>query len=154
MSRVAGISPKEWISSLATQLGQENADLLCKAYNVTPDMDHNLFTTSALRWIGDAIFDGSLPVPCMFLSTNKHSTHPRLVQIPLHTHLEENIQLRLRRPQSLSFSSSLPAASSLGRQVLCLQNTAISLPFAASQGHIDATRAALDRCRKWNSAVE
>ncbi|OAK98147.1 alpha/beta-hydrolase [Phaeosphaeriaceae sp. SRC1lsM3a] len=97
MSRVAGISPKEWISSLATQLGQENADLLCKAYNVTPDMDHNLFTTSALRWIGDAIFDAPIHAWSKYLSThtskkiysyvfdvrNPFPSHP-LYQLPHH----------------------------------------------------------------------
>lgn len=66
MSRVAGMTPKEWISSLTQQLGPQSAELLCKAYKVTPEMDHNLFTSSALRWVGDCIFDGNYSISISF----------------------------------------------------------------------------------------
>ncbi|KAH7398951.1 Alpha/Beta hydrolase protein [Phaeosphaeria sp. MPI-PUGE-AT-0046c] len=97
MARVAGITPREWISSITSQLGQEGAEMLCKAYKVTPDMDHNLFTTSALRWIGDVIFEAPLHAWSKHLSThtskklysyvfdvrNPFPSHP-LYQLPHH----------------------------------------------------------------------
>jgi hypothetical protein len=58
MERVSGITPRAFIAGVAKQLGDESTALVCQAYNITPDMDANLFTTAALRWIGDVIFDG------------------------------------------------------------------------------------------------
>jgi hypothetical protein len=58
MARVAGMTPQAFIAGVAKELGEESAELVCQAYNVTPDMDQNLFTTIALRWVGDVVFDG------------------------------------------------------------------------------------------------
>jgi hypothetical protein len=58
MARVAGMTPQAFIAGVAKEVGEESAELVCQAYNVTPDMDQNLFTTIALRWVGDVIFDG------------------------------------------------------------------------------------------------
>jgi hypothetical protein len=58
MARAADISPKEWLEGIAEQLGEQNAELLGKAYNITPDMDQNKFITAACRWVGDVIFEG------------------------------------------------------------------------------------------------
>jgi hypothetical protein len=56
--RFAGVTPEEFISAVADQMGEESAKLVSQAYNITPDMDQTLFLSFALRWIGDAIFDG------------------------------------------------------------------------------------------------
>jgi hypothetical protein len=58
MARIAGMTPQIFIASIAKEFGEENAKLVCQAYGITPDMDANLFTTIALRWIGDVIFEG------------------------------------------------------------------------------------------------
>jgi hypothetical protein len=58
MARVAGMTPQAFIAGVAKEVGEESAELVCQAYNVTLDMDQNLFTTIALRWVGDVIFDG------------------------------------------------------------------------------------------------
>jgi hypothetical protein len=63
MARVADITPQIFIEGVAKQLGKEGAQLVCQAYNITPDMDQNLFTTLALRWVGDVVFDGKCYTP-------------------------------------------------------------------------------------------
>ncbi|KAF3048341.1 hypothetical protein E8E12_011706 [Didymella heteroderae] len=56
-SRYADVEPSAFLSSIQSQLGDESARILANAYNITPTMDKNLFLTSLLRWVGDAIFD-------------------------------------------------------------------------------------------------
>jgi hypothetical protein len=58
MARLEGITPQAFIAGIAKQLGNESAQLICQAYNITPDMDQNLFVTSAMRWVGDVVFAG------------------------------------------------------------------------------------------------
>lgn len=58
MERVAGITPQTFLEGIEMQLGPESARLTAKTYGVTPDMDQNLFMNSALRWVGDVLFDG------------------------------------------------------------------------------------------------
>jgi hypothetical protein len=69
MGRVAGITPEAFISGLAKEFGEENAKQVTQAYNIHPDMDQNLFVTSALRWIGDVIFDGNWNTPPVHLTS-------------------------------------------------------------------------------------
>lgn len=61
MAIIAQVKPQEFLESIAEQLGAESAALLSRAYEITPDMDVNLFITRALRWVGDVIFDGICP---------------------------------------------------------------------------------------------
>jgi hypothetical protein len=74
MARVAGMTPQMFIAGVAKEFGEENANLVCQAYNITPEMDHNLFTTKALRWIGDVIFDGRITSRLEHFSTKQVST--------------------------------------------------------------------------------
>jgi hypothetical protein len=74
MARVAGVTPQMFIAGVAKEFGEENANSICQAYNITPEMDHNLFTTKALRWIGDVIFDGKDYILFRHFSTKQAST--------------------------------------------------------------------------------
>jgi hypothetical protein len=58
MARVQTITSQEFVKGIVKQLGDKNAQLMLKAYNITPDMDQNLFVTQAMRWMGDVVFDG------------------------------------------------------------------------------------------------
>jgi hypothetical protein len=61
------VTPQAFLAGIAEQLGQESAELVGEAYKITADMDQNLFTTMALRGVGDVVFDGKsspdLPLP-------------------------------------------------------------------------------------------
>lgn len=56
--RFAGVTPQEFVAAMTDQMGQESVRLVSQAYSITPDMDQTLFLSSALRWIGDAVFGG------------------------------------------------------------------------------------------------
>jgi hypothetical protein len=58
LARAASITPQAFYSGVVEQLGEENTELLGRAYGITPDMDQNLFVTKALRWVGDVVFEG------------------------------------------------------------------------------------------------
>jgi hypothetical protein len=64
MDRVGQITPREFLEGITEQLGEESADVVGRTYHVSPDMDQCLFTTSALQWIGDVVFEGTLI--CLF----------------------------------------------------------------------------------------
>lgn len=57
-ANVNALTPKNFSKSVSDQLGPKNASLIMDAYNITPDMDQNLFSNTAFRWIGDTVFDG------------------------------------------------------------------------------------------------
>ncbi|KAF2622318.1 alpha/beta-hydrolase [Macroventuria anomochaeta] len=69
MSRYAGITPSAFLSSIKTQLGAHSAEIISRAYAITPTMDQNLFFTPLLRWVGDAIFDAPTHMLAQYLST-------------------------------------------------------------------------------------
>ena len=58
MARMASITPRAFLAGIADQLGEDTMHLTAQTYEITPDMDQNLFLTRALRWVGDVIFDG------------------------------------------------------------------------------------------------
>ncbi|KAF2633495.1 alpha/beta-hydrolase [Macroventuria anomochaeta] len=68
-SRYADVKPDAFLSSIKDQLGEESAQIVAKAYNITSTMDQNLFLTSLLRWVGDAIFDAPNHMLATHLST-------------------------------------------------------------------------------------
>jgi carboxylesterase type B len=57
-------TPREFLEGITEQLGAKSADVVGRAYHVSPDMDQCLFTTSALQWIGDVLFEGTFI--CLF----------------------------------------------------------------------------------------
>lgn len=57
MSRLAGITPQELLAGITDMMGEDSANAVSKAYNITPSMDQGLCTTQAMRWLGDVIFD-------------------------------------------------------------------------------------------------
>lgn len=63
MARVQTITSQEFVKGIVKQLGDKNAQFMLKAYNITPDMDQNLFVTQAMRWMGDVVFDGKCCFP-------------------------------------------------------------------------------------------
>ncbi|KAJ4400723.1 hypothetical protein N0V91_008464 [Didymella pomorum] len=73
-NRYADVTPSAFLSSITLQLGSEGAQIVSKAYNITPDMDQNLFLNTVLRWVGDAIFDAPNHMLASHLSakTNKN----------------------------------------------------------------------------------
>jgi hypothetical protein len=64
MPRLQTVTPQEFVKGVVKQLGDRNAQLMLKAYKITPDMDQNLFVTPAMRWMGDVVFDGKYCFPC------------------------------------------------------------------------------------------
>jgi len=75
--RFAGVTPGAFLSGITAQYGDKSAELLSQAYGITPDMDQNLFLTTALRWIGDVVFDGNVIVcidkePLLTISAPTH----------------------------------------------------------------------------------
>lgn len=60
MQQIVPVSPDAFLSGIATQLGEQSAELVGKVYGVAPDTDKNLFLTAGARWMGDVVFDGEL----------------------------------------------------------------------------------------------
>ena len=58
LARIAEITPHAFLAGITTQLGEESAELISQAYNITSDMDQNLFLTKAMQWMGDVVFEG------------------------------------------------------------------------------------------------
>jgi carboxylesterase type B len=52
------LTPKSFHEHLRLGLSDGAAQQVMQAYNVTPDMDQNLFLTPAMRWSSDVVFDG------------------------------------------------------------------------------------------------
>lgn len=69
MPRVSSVTPKSFVAGIAESLGDESSGVMCRAYDIEPDMDQNLFITQALRWIGDVIFDAPTHIFARSLST-------------------------------------------------------------------------------------
>jgi carboxylesterase type B len=78
-SRYADVKPDSFLSSIKDQLGEENAQTVANAYNITRTMDQNLFLTSLLRWVGDAIFDAPTHMLASHLSTKTSKNIHRYV---------------------------------------------------------------------------
>jgi carboxylesterase type B len=57
-SFATSMTPKSFFEYLQRELSSDAAKQVLKAYNMTLDMDQNLFITFATRWCGDIIFDG------------------------------------------------------------------------------------------------
>ncbi|KAF1851559.1 alpha/beta-hydrolase [Cucurbitaria berberidis CBS 394.84] len=70
MARVAGVTPQAFLAGITEQLGEESAELVGQAYKITSDMDQNLFTTRALQWVGDVIFDAPNHCLAKYLTTH------------------------------------------------------------------------------------
>jgi hypothetical protein len=60
MSEIAAVSPDAFLKGIATQLGEESAEVVSKAYGVFPGIDKNVFLTAGARWVGDVVFDGEI----------------------------------------------------------------------------------------------
>jgi carboxylesterase type B len=79
------MTPKIFLEILKQNLSDEAAQKVMRAYDVTLDMDQNLFLTTAMRWCGDIIFEGILMLNILLsifpLLTILNSTHPCLYQI-------------------------------------------------------------------------
>ena len=58
MSEIATVSPDAFLQGIATQLGEKSAELIGKAYGISPGIDKNVFLTAGARWVGDVVFDG------------------------------------------------------------------------------------------------
>ncbi|KAH7411776.1 Carboxylesterase [Phaeosphaeria sp. MPI-PUGE-AT-0046c] len=57
---VNALTPSIFHRILKSSLSDEAVQKVMKAYKVTLDMDQNLFLTSAMRWIGDTVFDAPI----------------------------------------------------------------------------------------------
>ncbi|KZM21571.1 uncharacterized protein EKO05_0000739 [Ascochyta rabiei] len=68
-TRYASITPSAFLSSIEAQLGAPAASTISRAYGITASMDQNLFLTSMLRWVGDALFDAPTHMLARHLST-------------------------------------------------------------------------------------
>jgi carboxylesterase type B len=62
------MTPKSFLEHLKRELSNDAVEKVLKAYNVTLDMDQTLFLTSAMRWCGDIIFDGTSAPHVLLLS--------------------------------------------------------------------------------------
>ncbi|CAO2647459.1 Nn.00g083810.m01.CDS01 [Neocucurbitaria sp. VM-36] len=69
VDRISSVTPQAFIEGVTEKLGEDSASLVSKAYEITSDMDQSLFTTQALRWIGDVIFDGPIHALARNLTT-------------------------------------------------------------------------------------
>ena len=78
-ARVNDLTPKQFSDAIVDQIGEQNASTLLENYNVTPSMDQNLFITSALRWIGDCVFDAPTHALATYLATNTNKKVYRYV---------------------------------------------------------------------------
>ena len=58
LNNANAMTPSTFLDGITKQLGDSAAATIAEAYNVTRTMDQNLFLTSAMRWIGDVVFDG------------------------------------------------------------------------------------------------
>ncbi|KAF1832332.1 alpha/beta-hydrolase, partial [Decorospora gaudefroyi] len=70
LPRLTGITPHSFLTSISNQLCEHSAALVRQAYNITPSMDQNLFTTAALRWMGDVLFDAPTHSLAQYLTTH------------------------------------------------------------------------------------
>jgi hypothetical protein len=155
MSRVASITPKAFLDGVTQQLGDESSAIVARAYDITPDMDQNLFMTRCMQWMGDVVFEGNLTRRSLIrVRANYCSAEPRPSKVPYHAHQQEGLPLHVRRPQPLPELLILQPTSSLGRRVLRLQDTAVSLPDAAPQGYIDAPCSTVEWLRSRNRAMD
>ncbi|PSN60221.1 alpha/beta-hydrolase [Corynespora cassiicola Philippines] len=69
LNNANAMTPSTFLDGIAKQLGDSAAATIAEAYNVTRTMDQNLFLTSAMRWIGDVVFDGkTYPTILIFLT--------------------------------------------------------------------------------------
>lgn len=61
------LTPSIFHDILKGQLSEEATQKVMKAYNVSLGMDQNLFLTTAMRWLGDIVFDGKyFPIRIQF----------------------------------------------------------------------------------------
>lgn len=127
MERVAGLTPRTFLSGITAQFGDKSAELLSQVYGITPDMDQNLFLSAALRWMGDVVFDGNKTIPFHKAITYCFSTYTSFVPVSHNAYFQESIPLRLRRSQPLPRKPTVSAAAPLGRRLLCLQNFPVPL---------------------------
>ncbi|PVH95755.1 alpha/beta-hydrolase [Periconia macrospinosa] len=75
MDKVSNITPRDFLAGIQDQLGPESAALISKAYQITPDMDPNLFITRAMRWWGDVLFDAPTHALSNALSRTNKKTY-------------------------------------------------------------------------------
>ncbi|KAF3052390.1 hypothetical protein E8E11_011442 [Didymella keratinophila] len=78
-TRYADVTPSAFLSSITSQLGEERAQVIAKAYAITPSMDQNLFLNAVLRWVGDAIFDAPTHSLASHLSSNTNKNLYRYI---------------------------------------------------------------------------
>ncbi|KAL6703957.1 hypothetical protein ACN47E_008895 [Coniothyrium glycines] len=71
VARVAAITPSEFLQGIKEKMGEESKEVVSKEYDITPEMDQNLFVTQAMRWMGDVIFDA--PTHAMAQSLTRKS---------------------------------------------------------------------------------
>ncbi|KAJ4377516.1 hypothetical protein N0V83_000341 [Neocucurbitaria cava] len=77
--RIASVTPEALLDGIAEKLGKDSANLVSKAYEISSNMDQNLFTTQALRWIGDVIFDAPVHAWAQASTTNSNKKVYRYV---------------------------------------------------------------------------
>ncbi|KAJ4987018.1 carboxylesterase [Stagonosporopsis vannaccii] len=69
-SRYKHITAPAFLRSTTAQLGPAASSLIARTYAITPSMDQNLFQSSLLRWLGDALFDAPAHSLAAYLSTH------------------------------------------------------------------------------------
>ncbi|KAF2811791.1 alpha/beta-hydrolase [Mytilinidion resinicola] len=76
----SAITPSSLSALLTRQFGPLNAAKLLAAYDITPDIDANLFITRAMEFVGELIFD----VPTHHLARHlpHHRTHRYVFDVP------------------------------------------------------------------------
>jgi carboxylesterase type B len=112
------MTPRIFLEILKRDLSEEAAQKVLRAYDVTLDMDQNLFLTSAMRWCGDIVFDGTslsrLLYSIFTLLTLINRTNPRIYQIRNHQDRQEHISLCIRHTQPFPQRTFLPTSAPLG----------------------------------------
>jgi carboxylesterase type B len=91
------MTPSSFFEYLQRELSNDAAKQVLKAYNITLDMDQNLFITFATRWCGDIIFDGmsSRNSRLNLQLTPRTSIYTRFQQAYIHKANQKSVSLRL-----------------------------------------------------------
>lgn len=130
------MTPQTFQDHLSKSLSNAATAKVMKAYDVSLNMDQNLFLTSAMRWCGDVIFDGRPNILFHILklfSPSSYSTNSRVLAISNKQRRQAPLPLHLRRSKSLSQRTSLSTSSPLGRCILFISRHAVPIPQPVSQ---------------------
>lgn len=67
VSVAASLTPSTLRSHMLASLSEQATTRVLETYGIEEDMDHNLFTHAATRWLGDVIFDAPIHALCAHL---------------------------------------------------------------------------------------